>query len=601
MSGPALQLADTGPASADVAVERSVSGRSWRLKPHDPALALALSQRHGLPEMIGRILAGRGIGVDDAQAFIAPKIQTLLPDPSHLHDLDRAVTRLADAVAARETVGILGDYDVDGATSTALLARYLRTVGCPVVIDIPDRLAEGYGPNPAAIERLRSAGSRLIVTLDCGTTAFEPLAHAADLGLDVIVVDHHVADEALPRAVAVVNPNRRDQTSGIGDLAAVGVVFTLVVGLNRLLRERGWFESRPEPDLRCWLDLVALGTVCDVVPLGGLNRALVRAGLKVLAKGHNPGLRALASVAGLAGSPSFENLGFLLGPRINAGGRVGESSLGAHLLLDDRPDEVHRIAQQLHQLNDSRRARQRAVVEAAEAAITGQLEAGLPLLAVAGPGWSPGVVGLAASRLVERHGRPALVAGIEDGMAKGSGRSIPGFDLGSAVLEARREGLLATGGGHPMAAGFSLEAGRFERLHEFLLERYRAACGDRPPPRPPLELDGSLRVGGASYALASTLEALAPFGRDNPEPLFMLPAVRLADARRIGQQHVACWLSDPSGRGLRGLAFRSVQEPLGDLLLKSAGARVHLAGRVRLDQFQDRRQITFQIEDAAVP
>ena len=276
MSGLLPQLAEEALPAEDVPVERSVCGRSWRLKAHDPALALALSQQHGLPELIGRILAGRGVGIDGAQAFIAPKIQTLLPDPSHLHDLDRAVMRLAHAIAGRETVGLLGDYDVDGATSTALLARYLRTVDCPVVIDVPDRLAEGYGPNVAAIGRLQAAGARLIVTLDCGTTAFAPLAHAADLGLDVIVIDHHVAEEALPQAVAVVNPNRRDQTSAIGDLAAVGVVFTVLVGLNRLLREQGWFRTRPEPDLRCWLDLVALGTVCDVVPLSGLNRALVR-------------------------------------------------------------------------------------------------------------------------------------------------------------------------------------------------------------------------------------------------------------------------------------------------------------------------------------
>lgn len=595
-------LAQTALADGDAAgllATHSVCNRAWRLKPYDATLAQALSQRYGWPEVIGRILAGRGLTIEDAPAWLEPKIQALLPDPSHLLDLDRAVDRLADAVAHGETVGILGDYDVDGATSTAVLARYLKTVACPVVIDIPDRLAEGYGPNDAAIGRLRDGGARLIVTLDCGTTAFGPLGRAVDLGLDVIVVDHHVAEERLPAKALVVNPNRRDQTSPVGDLAAVGVVFTLVVGLNRALRQRGWFEARPEPDLRCWLDLVALGTVCDVVPLTGLNRALVRAGLKVMGKRRNAGIAALAAVAGLRGVPTFENLGFVLGPRINAGGRVGQSSLGATLLCDDREDEVSRIAQQLHQLNDARRARERAVVEAARQRVTDQVEAGLPVLAAAGENWSPGVVGLAASRLVERHGRPVVIAGIEGDEAKGSGRSIEGFELGTAVIDARNEGLLEAGGGHPMAAGFTLRAARFEAFHEFLQHRYRAVCGERAPERPPLDLDGSLRVGGVSFELAMILEALAPFGRDNPEPLFMLPGARVLDARCVGQRHVACWLSDPSGPRLRALAFRAIGEPLGDMLLKSIGASVHLVGRVRLDSYEDRRQITFQIVDAA--
>ena len=591
--------AEDGAEAAEVPAGRSASGRAWRLKAAETATAVAICQRHALPDVIGRILAGRGIGIDDALAFLAPKIRELLPDPSHLLDLDRAVERLARAVAARETVGILGDYDVDGATSTALLARYLRAVDCPVVIDIPDRLAEGYGPNPAAIDRLQAAGARLVVTLDCGTTAFAPLEHAARAGLDVIVVDHHVADAVLPPAVAVVNPNRRDQISAIGDLAAVGVVFVLVVGLNRALRAAGFFGDRPEPDLRRWLDLVALGTVCDVVPLTGLNRALVQAGLKVMARGGNPGLVALAAAAGLTAPPTFENLGFVLGPRINAGGRVGQSHLGAALLDDDRPEEVTRIALELHQLNEARRARQRAVLEAAEAKVQPQVDGGLPLLAVAGEGWSPGVVGLAASRLVERHGRPALVAGVEDGIAKGSGRSVPGFDLGRAVLEARGAGLLSAGGGHPMAAGFTLPVERFEAFRAFLLAAIGTALGAAPRPLPPLDLDGSLRVGGASFALARTLAALAPFGRDNPEPMFMLPAVRLADARPMGERHLGCWVADPSGRRLRALAFRSLGEPLGELHLASRGAPVHLAGRIRLDCWQDRQQITLQIEDAA--
>jgi single-stranded-DNA-specific exonuclease len=603
---PAIAAGDaTAAAGPSPVVARSACGRSWRLKPADPVLGLAISQRHGLPELIGRILAGRGVLPDEVADHIDPKLRTLLPDPSHLLDLDRAVARLADAVSAGETIGLLGDYDVDGATSTALLARYLRAVGATTVIDVPDRLAEGYGPNPAAIDRLIAQGARLAVTLDCGTTAFAPLDHAASRGLDVVVVDHHVAEARLPAAVAVVNPNRRDQESRIGDLAAVGVTFVLVVGLNRTLRERGLFGGRPEPDLRQWLDLVALGTICDVVPLGGLNRALVRAGLKVMSKGANPGLVALAGAAGARGPFAADQLGFVLGPRINAGGRVGASHLGALLLSEDDPAIVGRTALELHQLNETRRARQKTVVDAALRAVEEQVARDEPLLAAAGEGWSAGVVGLAAARLAERFLRPAIVAGIEAGaggsVAKGSGRSIDGFDLGGAVIAARGAGLLDQGGGHPMAAGFTLPADRFETFRLFLTDRVRSELGDRPPPVPPLDLDGSLRVRAVSFDLARTLSALAPYGRDNPEPSFMLPDVRIASARRMGDSHVDCSLTDAGGGRLRGLAFRAAASPLGDLLLNATGATLHLAGRVRLDRWQDRQQVTLEIADAARP
>ncbi len=580
-------------------VERSVCGRRWRPRRYDEGAALAICQRLGLPEIVGRVLAGRGLTVDTAPAFLAPRIRDILPDPAHLLDLDTAVARLADAVRAGEKVGLLGDYDVDGATSVAVLARYLRAVGLDVAIDIPDRLAEGYGPNPEAFTRLAGQGCRLVVTLDSGTTAFDALAFAAERGLEVIVVDHHAAEARLPPALAVVNPNRCDQTSSAGDLAAVGVTFLLAVGLNRVLRARGHFADRPEPDLRRWLDLVALGTLCDVVPLSGLNRALVAQGLKVAARGLNPGLAALAGAAGLEGRLTGDSFGFALGPRINAGGRVGRSALGAALLVSEAPEEVHRIAQELDRLNQERRRLERQVLAAAEAEVAPALARDAPLLLAAGEGWSPGVVGLAASRLVERYHRPALVIGLQDGIGKGSGRSVPGFDMGAAVIAARHAGLLRQGGGHPMAAGVTVEAEQLPALEAFLAERLGRELGAARPVADDFELDGAVRPGAVSVPLASRLLGLAPFGRANPEPRFMVTQGRIWQVRRVGDAHLDCLVCDATGGRLRAVAFRAQGLPLGQALLEAAGRPLHLAGRIKLDQWQGRLRASFQIEDAA--
>ena len=581
------------------AVERSVSGRCWRWRDHDAALALAISQRGDLPEVIGRILAARGVLLDGVPAFIEPRLREALPDPSHLHDLDRAVVRLADAVEAAEPVGLLGDYDVDGATSLALLARYLQAVGGTLAIDVPDRLLEGYGPNPQALERLAAQGCRLVVTLDSGTTAFEALALAATRGQHVIVVDHHAAEAHLPEALAVVNPNRCDQDSPATDLAAVGVTFLLVVALNRTLRSRGHFQRRPEPDLRRWLDLVALGTVCDVVPLKGLNRALVTQGLKVAARGANPGLAALAAAARLGAPTSAEHFGFVLGPRVNAGGRTGCSRLAADLLLSDDPDEIALLVARMERLNQERRAIEREVLAAAESQVLPALAAGTPLLCVAGEGWSPGVVGLVAARLVERHHRPAVVIGLEDGTGKGSGRSVAGFDLGAAVITARQEGLLLQGGGHPMAAGLTLRAERLEEVARFLTARLERDLGPGLPPLPDLTLDGALQVKALSPGLALRLGRLGPFGRGNPEPRFMLPDARSFQLRRIGEGHLDCILQDAAGGRVRAVAFRAADRPLGAALLAAAGAPLHLAGTLKLDHWQGQPRTTFRIEDAA--
>ena len=579
-------------------VERSILGRTWRLRACDEAAALAISQQHGIPEVLGRVLAGRGIGPRDAGQFLNPRLRDWLPDPSHLRDLDRAAERLADAVLAGERVGLIGDYDVDGATATALMARYLRSLEVGVEIEIPDRMRDGYGPNSRVLTELADRGCGLVVTLDTGTTAFEPLEAAAARGLEVIVVDHHAAEETLPRAFAVVNPNRVDQASPLKHLAAVGVTFVVLVAVTRVLRDRGAFSARSEPPLLHWLDLVALGTVCDVVPLTGLNRAFVHQGLKVAGNGASPGLVALAEVAGLAGVSDARQFGYVLGPRINAGGRIGQSDLGARLLTTDTADEAARLAARLHSLNAERQALERAVVDAAQRAVEPQLQAGMPLLMAAGAGWHPGIVGIVASRLTDRHHRPVVVLGVADGVAKGSARSIRGFDLGAAVIAARQQGLLRQGGGHGMAAGMTLAEDDVQRFHDFLLERLAGEVGRGVPPPAAIELDGALSVGAARASLAQQVQQLAPYGAGNAEPCFGLTDARVIQARIVGDGHVSCVLTGAADGRVKAIAFRSAATPLGRELME-ARVPLRLAGRVRLDTWQGRDQASFEIDDAA--
>ena len=579
-------------------VDHSLSGRSWRLRAIDETAALTISQRFDVPEIVGRILQARAIGADTAPTFLEPRLKDGLPDPSHLLGMDEAAARLADAIEDGEPIGIIADYDVDGATSCALLTRHLRALGAEVTFDIPDRLDEGYGPNAKAFARLESAGCRLVVVLDAGTTAFEPLAEAVANGHEVIVVDHHAAEERLPDALAVINPNRLDQDSPLKDLAAVGVTFILAIALNRILRERGRLRAGSEPDLRQWLDLVALGTVCDLVPLTGLNRALVAQGLKVAARRCNPGLTALATAARVEETASAGQFGFMLGPRINAGGRTGQSSLGARLLTDEDPSTVATIAAELDALNHERRRIEKEVLNQAEAEIAGALDEA-PILVVAGQGWSPGVVGVVASRLVERHHRPALVIGLEGDSGKGSGRSIKGFDLGAAVIAARQSGLLLKGGGHPMAAGLSIAADQVDTLRAFLADRMLASFGPGLPPPPALHLDADLDVQSLTVGLGEALERLAPFGRGNAEPKFLIQNATLHQPRRIGDNHLDVWLADSSGARVRAVAFRIADQPLGEALLSADGRSMHLAGRLKIDVWQGRKRAGFQIEDAA--
>lgn len=585
-------------AGAFLGIERSLTGRRWQARPSEDRLALALSQRFGLPELVGRVLASRGIGLDAAESHLNPTLKQALPDPSHLRDLDCAAARLAQAVQAGETVAIFGDYDVDGATSTALLTLYLEAAGARVLTHIPDRVAEGYGPNAAALARLQAAGAKLVVTVDCGTTAFAALEEAAAAGQEVIVVDHHAAEAHLPPALAVVNPNRLDEDSPHRHLAAVGVAFLLAVGLNRVLRAAGWFKDRREPDLMRWLDLVALGTVCDVVPLVGVNRALVAQGLKVMAKRGNPGLAALADVAGLKERPDSTHLGFLLGPRVNAGGRVGEAGLGARLMTTPDPEEAAAIARRLDDYNRDRQEIEAAVLAEAIEQVESRGDDGLPLLLAAGEGWHQGVIGIVAGRLKERYGRPTCVVALDGGTGKGSGRSVIGLDLGAAVIAARQAGLLLAGGGHAMAAGFTVAADRVEDLRLFLAERLEAQKTGELIPL--LDLDGALDAGAASVELIETLAALGPFGAGNPEPVFAVTGARIARASVVGSGHVRLDLTGGGGRRLKAIAFRAADSEMGMTLLASAGASVHLAGTLRVDRWQGNATPQLLVEDAAI-
>lgn len=588
---------DAGP-TAFLGVERSVTGRRWELRRGEERTALALSQRHGLPDVVGRALAARGVTLDGVEDFLNPSLRRLLPDPAGFADMDAGVDRLVRAVENKESVAVFGDYDVDGATSSALLKRYFDALGAPLVVYIPDRIAEGYGPNLPALRRLRAQGVDLVVTVDCGVSAHEALSGARDTGLDVIVVDHHAAEATLPPAVAIINPNRLDDTSGQGQLAAVGVTFLLLVALTSALRSRGHFGDRQPPDLLGLLDLVALGTVCDVVPLSGVNRAFVIQGLKVMAQRRNPGLAALSDAAGIDEPPGAYHLGFVLGPRVNAGGRVGDAGLGAALLAGAEGAEAAEISRRLDALNRERQAIEAECLEQAIATVE-EAEPAAHLVCAAGEGWHPGVIGIVASRLKDRYNRPACVVALENGVGKGSGRSVDGVDFGAAVIAARQSGLLMNGGGHRMAAGFTVAADRLAEFQAFLAERIAGQLdGSEIVPR--MRLDGALTPAGASLDLIVALERLAPFGVGNAEPRFALTDARIAHADVVGRDHVRCRIAGAGGGDLKAIAFRVSDTELGAFLLSSkGGAPINLAGRLRIDRWQGRETPQLLIDDAA--
>jgi len=594
--------------AAFLGIERSLTGRRWAERLGDERIALAMAQRHGLPDAICRLLAARDVDLEGVPDFLEPTLRKFLPDPSHLKDMDVAIARLVRAVQQGEQIVVFGDYDVDGATSSALLLRFFRAAGGTIGVYIPDRRKEGYGPNAPALLKLKAEGAAVVVTVDCGVTAYEPLAEAAKVGLDVIVIDHHQAEMVLPQALAVVDPNRIDDASPHKQLAAVGVAFLLCVGVNRALRDAGWYGppgtqgARPEPDLRQWLDLVALGTVADVVPLTGVNRALVRHGLQVMQQRGNPGLVALADVARLREPPGAYHLGFMLGPRVNAGGRVGQADLGARLLSSDDPHEVSALALRLDEFNSERRAIEREVLDQAIARIEGLYgpdRKGLPAaLIVESEGWHVGVIGIVASRLVERYGRPAFVIGMDGEVGKGSGRSVRGVDLGAAVLAARQSGLLVNGGGHAMAAGLTVARAQLPHLARFLDDRLAPQLGEAPAVRE-LGIDAALAPGAATQELVGMIERAGPFGAGNALPRFALTGVRVDYAQPVGEGHVRCTLVGHQRGRIEAIAFRANQSELGPALLDRAKPILHVAGALRLDRYNGRQSVRLQIDDAA--
>ncbi len=592
------RAADTRTVPGFLGVERSLKGKRWRLQPVDERKGEALAQRLQLPEIVGRVLAGRGVDLDDAEAFLDPKLRQCLPDPSQFKDMDAGADRLARAITAGERVAVFGDYDVDGATSAAVLSRFFSAVGSGVRIYVPDRLKEGYGPNAEALLRLKGEGVSVVITVDCGINAHEALDAAAAAGLDVVVVDHHAADSRLPVAAAVINPNRLDEPATYGHLAAVGVAFLLAVAVNRALRKAGWYDNRPEPDLRQWLDLVALGTICDLVPLKGINRAFVVQGLKVMAGRTNAGIRALADLTGQNQPPEAYHAGFVFGPRINAGGRVGESGLGARLLATDDIAEATMLAQQLDRFNRDRQRIEGEVLEEALSRVAerGEREANPSLIVVAGERWHPGVVGIVASRLVERFNRPVCVLSLDGDLGTGSARSVAGFNMGAAVNAARQMGLLVKAGGHAMAAGFTIERDKLGDFQEFMTGRMKRPSGGDCPL---LYVDGALSVAGASFALSESLARVGPFGMANPEPRFVITGARLSYVGVAGAHHLRCTLADDSGARLEAIAFRCVDTPLGRALREHAGSLFHFAGRVQRKIWQGRTSTQFVIDDAA--
>lgn len=595
-------MPDEGSPEGYLGVVRSLTGRTWRERPADAGVVRRHQLGLGLSEPLARALASRGVGADAGETYLNPTLKALFPDPSSFLDMDRAAAILIDALLADRPMTVFADYDVDGASSAAQLVRWFRVMGKELPIYVPDRMTEGYGPSPAAFRKIRDSGVDLVVTVDCGAAAYEALACAKEIGLDVVVIDHHLMRDLIPDVAALVNPNRPGCESGQGVLAAAGVAFVLLAALNREARSRGLFEDRAEPDLRQWLDLAALGAICDVTQLVGFNRALTAQGLKVMSAWRNPGLKALLEVAKGSGPASVFHAGFILGPRINAGGRIGRSDLGARLLSTDDPEEAAALAAELDVLNASRKEVEKEIFEEAIRIVDRESnQADAPMTLVAADGWHPGVIGIVASRLRERYRKPTMVIGIDRAanVGKGSGRSQPGVNLGRAVQAAFDEGLLMAGGGHAMAAGLSVRPELIPDLRAFLNDKISAEA-EIAAAEDALDIDALVTTGGADRGLWQAFQAMAPFGPGNPEPMFAAANVRVERPMALRGGHVRVTLTDRSGGRLKAVAWRAEETELGRRLLNEAGA-IHVAGRLKPDDWQGRESVELEIEDVADP
>ena len=584
--------------STDFENEKSLGGNLWKILPVDERRAEFVSQKYNLPYIIAKIITSRGIAPDDVENFIHPKLQTLMPDPYCLKDMKKAAERPAEAIIKKEKIAIIGDYDVDGATSTSVLRLFLENNGINPLVHIPER-DEGYGPSRMAFDEFAAAGAGLVVTVDCGTTAFDVFDYAAAKGFEVIVLDHHEAEVRLPPVYALVNPKRLDEENDyeyLKYMAAVGVVFLTIVAVNRELRQRGFYKNKMEPNLMALLDLVSLGTVCDVVPLLGLNRAFVRQGLKVMAKRQNLGIKALIDKAGISEAPGAFHLGYVLGPRINACGRVGEAALGNRLLCAKSETEAERLAEKLNEFNDQRKEIEGYVLLKAIEMLEGTPQE-YPIAFVTGDDWHQGVIGIVAGKLKERYNVPAFVMSIEADEVKGSARSVPGIDLGALVMSAKERGILTKGGGHIMAAGFSLNKDKIDEFRKFAGEYVLERLGNEDIV-PVLDIDGSLDLLGANVDMAEKLELLEPYGAGNSEPKLMLSSVRVVKPSIVGSGHVRCFLSSGNGGSLKAMAFRVGDTELGKALLTPEGSLFNVVGVLRRDNWQGRNSVQFIIEDA---
>jgi len=598
----AVDLSHHAP-TAFLGVERSVGGRRWRARPASELTVREISQRMGLIEPLARALASRGITAQTAENYLRPTLKAQFPDPSSFLGMDEAAQVLIDAFERDRKVIVFADYDVDGASSAAQLVRWWRAMGRELPIYVPDRLTEGYGPSPAAFRHLREAGYELVITVDCGAAAYDALNAAGEVGLEVVVIDHHLMRETAPPARALVNPNQAGCASEQGMLAAAGVTMVLLAALNREARRRGWFAERPEPDLRQWLDLAALGAICDVTQLVGFNRALAAQGLKVMSGWANPGLKALLDIAGAKGPASVFHAGFVLGPRINAGGRIGRADLGARLLSTDDPAEALSLAQELDALNAERKNVETQILDAAIANIEAgaNFDPAAPAIVVAEEGWHPGVIGIVASRLRERYRRPVVVVGLDraSDIGKGSGRSQPGVNLGRAIQAAFDEGLLLAGGGHAMAAGLTLRPSAIPEFRAFLCERLAGEMVEAEADDA-LEIDALVAPGAAARPLFDAFQAMAPFGPGNPEPVFAVADVRVERLTPMRGGHLRCSLVGAGGVGIRAIAWRSADTPLGQRLAAGGGS-IHAVGKLKADDWNGRNTVELEIDDIADP
>lgn len=580
-------------------VEHSLGGRFWVLNPVDDAVANALAVQAGGSDLIGRLLAGRGLTPGAVSDFLSPTLRTYFPDPSSFADMDIAAQLTLEALQAGKQVVCFADYDVDGGTASAILTRYFRAWGQELGLYVPDRLKEGYGPSPEAFEHLKSIDTELVITVDCGAAAKDALARADEIDLPVIVLDHHLMQGALPPCAALVNPNRPDDTSGQGHLAGAGVAFVFAAAVNRLAKSKGLAPEEGLPDLMQWLDLAALGTLCDMAPLKDVNRAFARQGLKIMQAGQNAGIRALADVSGIGEINSVYHATFMLGPRLNAGGRIGDPWLAARLLATDDRAEAIALAEKLHDLNDQRKAVETAILEAATRHAEQMIAAnpGQSVIVAGGEGWHPGVIGIVAGRLKDKFHLPAVCIGWGEGLgpvAKGSARSVRGVNIGDAIGEAARQGIILSGGGHAMAGGLSLEPGQLPEFARWLDAHVSEFRGELSAARG-LDIDAVMSAGAASIEFVDSLDHIGPFGAGAPQPVFALSNVHITGAKRVGANHVRFTAEDGTGR-LEGIAWRCADDPLGDSLKN--GGKHHIAGRLKANEWNGRRRVQFELADA---